>query len=411
MKRVVSLTATLLRDWWRNREAVFFAFLFPVILLVIFSLAFAGGPTEFTLVVQNNDVSESGNPTELSTEFVSALEDAQPLAVERLDTDVSLSTVDDVEAETGSRRVVVIPDGFDERVRGSSARVRMAVIRDTVARADLSDDQQATVTRLLTDYEEAAGGRESPSVILVTVPDDDGAGAVRSIVDSVVATFNDRSVGIETPTVELSTDQRGQPGLSATDYFLPAFIVAVILINGVMTVPSVVAEFRRDGTLKRLAATPLQKHEWILANVAQQSILAVVITAVMVLVARVAFGVTAVPGPLAMALVVTGATASTALGMVVSGAIRNPDSAISLGGAITLPSMFVSGIFWELDLMPPTLQTLAEFSPVTHFHRSLRGLMVLDSTAGVGKTFAMLTALSVVFLLGAVAATDWQEFE
>ncbi|MFC7059274.1 hypothetical protein [Halovenus salina] len=44
--------------------------------------------------------------------------------------------------------------------------------------------------------------------------------------------------------------------------------------------------------------------------------------------------------------------------------------------------MFISGIFWELDLMPATLQQVAEFSPVTHFHRSLRNLMILDSTEG-----------------------------
>jgi len=413
VRRVVHLTVALLRDWFRNREAVFFALLFPVILLVVFSLVFAGGPTEFEVAVQNNDVDANGEPTELSAALVAALEEADPIVVERVEHDRTLDEVADIEAETGHQRVVVIPEGFDERVRNSSTRVRMAVIRDTMARANLSEDRRANLSETLAGP--ATGGAEADrgtvTVRLLTVPGDEGAGAVESILDSVVATFNDRAIGVEEPAVTVAAEERGRPGLGATDYFLPAFIVAMILINGVMTVPSTVAAFERDGTLKRLAATPLRRHEWVLANVIQQSVLALGITAVMVVVARVGFGVTAVPGPLALALVVLGASAFAALGMVVGGLIGDPGSAISLGGAIAFPLMFVSGIFWELDLMPPTLQAVAEFSPVTHFHRSLRELMVLDSTSGVGATFVLLGALAAAFLAGAVRLTSWREFE
>ncbi|MFC7059275.1 ABC transporter permease [Halovenus salina] len=143
-------------------------------------------------------------------------------------------------------------------------------------------------------------------------------------------------MGVEEPAAAVEAQQRGDPALGAVDYFLPAFIVAMVLINGVMTVPSAVADFKRDGTLKRLAATPLRKREWILANVIQQSLLAVAIALVMVAVAWVLFGVTAVPGPLALGVLVLGSVAFTALGMVVGGTIQDPGSAISLG----VPSRF-----------------------------------------------------------------------
>lgn len=415
MRRLLALTRTLLTDWVRNREAVFFALLFPLLLLVIFSVVFAGGPTEFEVGVQNNDVGPNGEPTELSTELLTALEGAGPLDVQRIDTDRNLGDEANIEETTRHNRVLVIPEGFDDRVRAESARVRMVVIRDTVERfrGNISPDQQQAVERGLESLGplQANGtGSGGAEVLLLTVPDDEGAGAVESIVDSVVATFNDRSIGVEDPAVSLRAAERGRTDLGAADYFLPAFIVATILINGVMTVPSAVAQFKRDGTLKRLAASPLRKHEWILANVIQQSVLAVAMTVVMIAVGWLIFGVTAVPGPLALALIVLGAVAFTALGMIVGGTIQDPGSAISLGGAIALPLMFVSGIFWELDLMPPTLQTLAEFSPVTHFHRSLRQLLIVGSTSGVALTFATLAVLAVVFLAGAVSVTNWQEF-
>jgi len=415
VSRLVSLTATLLRDWLRNREAVFFALLFPLLLLLIFSFVFAGGPAEFEVAVQNNDVDGTGEPTELSATLVTAIEETPSLELQELDTETDLAQEENIEEATGHNRVLVIPEGFDERVRTGSARVRMAVIRDTLDQfeGEIPDEQRQEIRDALEAFEGQQNGTAADTVEvgLLTVPDDEGAGAVESILESVVATFNDRALGIEEPTVAVSAEERGQAGLDAADYFLPAFIVAMILINGVMTVPSAVAQLGRDGTLKRLAVSPLRKHEWILANVIQQSILAVAITVVMVAVAWLVFGVTATPGPLALALVVVGAVAFTALGMIVGGVIRDPGSAISLGGAIALPLMFVSGIFWELDLMPETLQTVAEFSPVTHFHRSLRELMILDSTSGVVLTFVLLAVLAVVFLAGAVWVTRWQEFD
>jgi ABC-2 type transport system permease protein len=416
MRRLTSLTRALLRDWVRNREAVFFALLFPLLLLLVFSSVFAGGPTEFDVGVQNNDLDESGEPTELSATFVAALEAADPLDVHRVDPETDLDGEDSIEEATGHKRVLVIPDEFGRRVRTESARVRIAVIQDTVDRAggDLSDDQRDDIRAAQTAVEADRQDGTEPGAVqvtLITVPDDEGAGAVESIVHSVVARFNDRAIGVEEPVVAVTTDERGQADLGAADYFLPAFIVAMILINGVMTVPSTVAEFKRDGTLKRLAATPLRKHEWVLANVVQQSILAVVLTAVMIVAAWLAFGVTAVPGPLSLALVVLGAVVFSALGMIVGGVIRDPGAAVSLGGAIALPLMFLSGIFWELDLMPPALQAVAEFSPVTHFHRSLRRLMILDSTSGVASTALVLAVLAVLFLAGAVHLTDWQEFD
>jgi ABC-2 type transport system permease protein len=413
MRRLVSLTKTLLRDWFRNREAVFFAFMFPLLLLVIFSFVFAGGPTEFEIGVQNNDLDSSGEPTDLSAELVGALEAAEPLDVERIDPEANLAETDNIEGATGHNRVLVVPDGFDRHVRAASGRVRMAVIQNTVSRFEdnISAQQQQAIDDAARSFETSQEGNGSVGVLLLTVPDDEGAGAVQSILDSVVARFNDRAIGIEEPAVTVTAEERGQPSLGSADYFLPAFIVAMILINGVMTVPSAVAQFKRDGTLKRLAATPLRKHEWIIANVVQQSILAVLITLVMLLVAWLLFGVTAIPGPLALGLIVLGSVAFTSLGMIVGGIIQDPGSAVSLGGGIALPLMFVSGIFWELDLMPPALQTLAEFSPVTHFHRSLRQLLIVESTSGVPATAAALAALAAVFLVGAVLTTDWQEFD
>lgn len=414
MRRLYRLTVTLLREWIRDREAVFFVFVFPIILLLIFSVVFAGAPAEFEIAVQNNDLDEDGEPTELSATFIDALAEPDPIDLHHIDSDRDLANVDRLEADIGYQRVVVVPDGFEESVRTQSGRVRMAVIQDTIQlfEEDIPQDELADIEDGIAEFEEVQADTDDEAVPLqlLVAPDDDAAGAIISIVDSVVATFNDRTIGIQEPTVAVEPAEVGDEGLGAADYFLPAFIVAMIMFNGLLTVPSAVAKFRRDGTLKRLAASPLRRREWILANLIQQSVISLLVVAVMLLIARVAFGVTAVPGPLAVLLIIVGTIAFGGLGMVVGSFIRDPGAAISLGAGIAFPLMFVSGIFWELELMPETVQQVAELSPVTHYHRSLRELMILESMDGVWLTLAVLTVMAVLFVSLAVYLTTWDEF-
>lgn len=413
MKRIVALLMALLRDWSRSRETVFFVVLFPIILLVIFSTVFASSAPSFGLVVQNEDVGPDGEPTNLSATFVENLESIDPLEVKHIDADRNLTEWSQGSDGSG-RRVLVLPDGFAEDVRAQSARVRIAIIRDTVARFqdDMNDSERANVQRGLEQAEqEVATNVTGATLQFYAPPDDQSAAVVRGILSTVLAEFNQRSIGVEEPPVSLESGTIGSAGLTATDYYLPAFIATLVLINGVMTVPGVIAGFHQDGTLKRLVATPLRKRDWILANVLQQSLLALVLTGVMLVVAAILFGVNAIPGPLSIALVLLGAIAFSALGMTLGSLLPNPDAATSLGGSIAFPMMFLSGVFWEIDIMPETLQTIGRLMPLYQFHRGLRRLLIVGTTDGVWPAFAMLGGMALVFVGLAIRLTRWRDFD
>lgn len=410
MRRVGHLVVALSRSWLRNRDAVFFALLFPIILLVIFSTVFAGGTAEFTVFVQNNDLTTDGDPTDLSATFVESLASVDVLSVRSIPADRNLTAWNQHDRTSDTKRVVVIPDGFAAQVRNQSMRVRMAVLSDTIDRT--SDQMNASqTTRVRQNLERARAETNASGPVELTFlapPDDESAPAVRGILTSVVARFNERAIGAEESTVTVRTDSLGGAGLSAADYYLPALIAAIVVINGVMTVPAVIAGFNADGTLKRLVATPLGKRDWILANVLQQALLALVLMGVMVLVAHLLFGVQAVPGPLSIALVLLGAVAFSGLGMALGSQLPDPDAATSLGGAIAFPLLFLSGVFWEVDVMPASLQVVAEFMPLYYFHRGLRRLMILETTEGVFLPFAIMGAMAVAFVTLAIAATSWE---
>lgn len=414
MKRVAALVVALFKDWGRNREAVFFAVLFPILLLVIFSTVFASGPVEFTVFVQNNDVVD-GEPTNLSATFVDSLEETDPITVQHIESGRNITDWSRANRTTGSKRVVVVPEGFARQVRNATVQARLNVIVDTVARArqGANDTQQAAFQDGLAETRDrvAANTSGSAEILFLSSSDDQTAPAIRGILSSIISRFNDEALGVDTPPTNLTTADLGAENLSSADYYLPAFIAALVLINGVMGLTVTVAGFNADGTLKRLAATPLRKRDWILATVIQQSILAVVLTGVMVVVAQVFFGVTATPGLLALALVLLAAIGFGALGMTLGSFVSDPDAASSLANAIAFPLMFLSGVFWEVELMPEFLQTLATLLPVYHFHRGLRRLMIVGTTDGVAVAFAFLGAMAAVFLALAVYTTGWRDFE
>ena len=408
MKRIAALLNALLRDWSRSRETVFFVVLFPIILLVIFSTVFASSAPSFALVVQNQDVGAGDEATTLSSTFVESLERIEPLSIQHLDADRNLTEWS--QESDGGGRVLVLPDGFAEDVRAQSGRARMAIIRDTVARFqdDLNESERANIERGLdqASQQNATGA----TLAFYAPPDDQSAAVVRGILSTVIAEFNQESLGIDEPPVSLDSGTIGSAGLTSTDYYLPAFIATLVLINGVMTVPGVIAGFNQDGTLKRLVATPLRKRDWIVANIVQQSLLALLLSGVMLVVAAMLFGVTVIPGPLSIALVLLGAIAFSALGMTLGSLLPNPDAASSLGGSIAFPMMFLSGVFWEIDIMPETLQTIGRLMPLYQFHRGLRQLMIVETTEGVWPAFAMLGGMAVVFVLLAIRLTRWQDF-
>lgn len=414
MRRIAAIVGALGKNWLRSREAVFFSLIFPVVLLLIFSAVFAGGGSaEFTVYVQNNDL-EDGEPTALSAEFVASLEESDTLDVRHIDADRDLEDWVESEEAGDSPRVLVVHEGFADDVRAGTRRAQFDVTTATIGALGpaLNDSTRRSLAAALEEVSTSGSSGTAPATLtLLTAPDDSASGAIRGIVDSHVAAFNEQAVGVEQSPTEVTTGDIGDEDLGAVDYFLPALIGAVLLINGVITLTGTVARYGDEGTLKRLVATPLRRREWLIAHLVLQALLAVVITALMVGVAHLVFGVTVVPGVLSMALILLGAVGFSAIGLTLGGIVSDQDAATSLGNAIAFPVLFLSGVFWEIDLMPEYLQAVAEVLPLYHFHRGLRQLMVVGSTDGVLLAFASMGLLTVVFLGAAIRVTRWQDFQ
>ncbi len=403
----------------RSKTGVFFSFMFPIMLLLVFGTIFGEQEVKYTLYVQNFDIT-NGKETNLSKSFMEALNSTGAFDVKRLNARVDAFKFANQQSFK-VKRVLMIPKGFEQNALNKSISVRIGVITDTFARLMerygkyMSEEAKRNITKgqqMLATWRNKTETSKA-EIILLTDEHDPSYPIVYGILQSVTNAFNNRLIGAEeivnVTTKPLTTETTKK--LRAADYYLSGYIAAFIMTNGIIGVTSTVSEYRRNGTLKRLAATPLSKASWIMANVLQQTLLAIVLTLLMVFLGRLIFNIQAVPNFFAWLLIFIGAITFCSMGMVLGGIIKDVEAATGVGNAIAFPMMFLSGAFWPVEIMPDYLQFVAKLLPLYYFHQGLRSIMTLDNIEGAFTSFLVLGVLAVVFIPLAIKVTKWKELD
>ncbi len=192
-------------------------------------------------------------------------------------------------------------------------------------------------------------------------------------------------------------------------YFLPGLTAAFIMTNGVIGLTNVGSELKRNGVLKRLSSTPLTKLDWLLGNILSQTVLALALAAVMLLLGVVLYRAAVTVSALSVAILVAGTLLFSGLGMTLAGVVNDAEVASGLGNVIAFPMMLLSGTFWSIGIMPTYLQALARALPLTYFAEGLRDSMFYGDVAGALTDLAVVAAFAVVLVLVGSRFTRWNE--
>lgn len=137
---------------------------------------------------------------------------------------------------------------------------------------------------------------------------------------------------------------------------------------------------RESGALKRRRATPVPAAILIGGQAVATLVTAVIMSALLLVIARLAYGVAFSAGSLvAMALVVAIGTLTFAcLGYAVAGMIGSPEAAQPVVQATMMPLYFISGIWIASASLSPGLRQVAQLFPIEH----LAGALHLASVRG-----------------------------
>jgi linearmycin/streptolysin S transport system permease protein len=338
---VAAITGNDVKRVSRDRVALFFIVVLPVVLIVFIGTTFAdeGGVEVGVLDLDGSDASAS---------LVAALDRGEGISTRDYDDRRELRR--DVRVDTVSAAVVV-PPGFGERLaRGQDVTVeliaeptstRAAIVQASVRAAVGDEAVRVAAARLYADADADAGG----------------SGEARTAVDAVAE---------DTPRVRVvvatTGEDDGSEDVDVFGYVAPSNLVLFTFVNTVVA-GTLVAVDRRLGITRRMLATP-HGTGTILAGIGASKLAFALGQSTLIIVAgSVLFGVRW-GDPLAAALlVVLFAAVATAAGLLVGSAARDPDQAQAVVVPAAIGLAMLGGCMWPLEVVPPVMRAVGHVSP------------------------------------------------
>ncbi|HXW51733.1 MAG TPA: ABC transporter permease, partial [Candidatus Acidoferrales bacterium] len=191
------------------------------------------------------------------------------------------------------------------------------------------------------------------------------------------------------------------PSLRTPNFLVPGLIGLVLQnITMVLMALSVVAE-RTRGTLDQVLVTPIGTTALLLGKIVPYTIVGFLDFALVLVMMTTIFQVP-IAGNLAVLLVLGAGFLMTSLGLglLISTYAQSQLQALLMTAFFVIPSALLSGMFFQVELMPPAMRVVAYALPLTYFLEVLRGIIVRGATIAELWLPALATILFGLVALG-----------
>ncbi|MBI5843382.1 MAG: ABC transporter permease [Deltaproteobacteria bacterium] len=335
------LTRVRFLEFIRDPEAIFWVFVFPVILALVLGVAFTPGKSAALRVAVTGEkagvlygilgaVKSSGRPSEtlLEPSVMEAAEAAKALKGGKTDL------------------VAVAGPSFPQKLS-----FRLDPARPGAREAALAAEKRV----------QEAFGRKDPVLV----------------------------------TEERFTEKSGR----YIDFLLPALIGFNIMSGCMWGMGYAIVDFRRKKLIKRFAATPMNRAHFLLAFILSRVGFLVAEAAILLVFAILVFKF-AIAGSLTVFGLVCILTMSAFAGIALLIAARatSTESASGWMNLVQVPMWLFSGSFFSYDRFPEAFHPLIRLLPLTAFNDSAR--LVLNEGAGIGEIWSQCAILAVWGTIG-----------
>jgi ABC-type polysaccharide/polyol phosphate export permease len=185
-----------------------------------------------------------------------------------------------------------------------------------------------------------------------------------------------RAAGRVDPVASVDEVMR-EPGSRYIDFLVPGLIGMNIMGSAIWGMGFAIVDARRKKLMKRLVATPMPKHYYLLSYVLSRLFLLVVEVGVVLGFGAWVFGVP-VRAPLAeiAVLCVTGSLTFGALGLLIASRAQTLEAASGMMNLVMMPMWILSGVFFSSQRFPEIVQPVIKALPLTAAIDALRATML-----------------------------------
>ena len=316
------------KRYFRDRLAIFFTVIFPLIFLFIFGGLNSGdGGVSFRVALINH------SNTSIATSFENMVVDSDVFNINNEATNLDLAKELMVKSQLDA--AIVMPKEFGKVENGEklpSGQVR----------------------------------------IIYTKNNAQSGSALESVISDQLNLLNDELISVREPFT-VKGEQLSQKSLSSFDYTFAGLLGFAIIGLGIFGPVNVFPELKKMGILRRLSTTPLRVWQYFLSTMLGQLVVGVFALSAMFAVAIFIFNLKIVGNWLELTtFLMLGIITILGIGLALGGWAKNERQAAPLSNIIVFPMMFLSGTFFPRFLMPEWLQNVSAFLPLTPIIEGIR---------------------------------------
>jgi len=352
-----------LKRLFRDRLALFFTFLFPLIFLFVFgALNKSGGNVSFNVAVINDSHSA------VARQFVQKTDKSKTLKVDNT--------------------VTTFKQANEKMSRGE---------------LDATIELPASFGRVKN------GIPSGQAIVHYTQNNEQAAQTLTSVLEAQFKSLNTTFVKAPTPFT-VASKETNERSLSAFDYTFTGLLGFAILGAGIFGPMNVFPELKKMGILRRLHTTPLRVWQYFLANMFGNAVTGLMSIAAMFIVAILVFHLHVVGNYFELAIFLAyGIVVILGIGLALGGWAKNERQAAPLGNIIVFPMMFLTGVFFPRFLMPHLLQNITTFMPLTPIIDGARLITTEGkSLVDLGPQLGIMTVWLVIVYIIAFRVFRWE---
>jgi len=204
--------------------------------------------------------------------------------------------------------------------------------------------------------------------------------------------------------LEVRTRVLYNPDLLSSYNMIPGLIAMILMMTTTSLTSFAIVKEREHGTIEQLIVTPIRNWELVIAKITPYVLVSLGDVILILLVGTFWFHVP-IRGSFVLLFALTGLflLPNLGIGLLISTFARTQQQAQFMVMPIMLPSMMLSGFLFPIAALPPVLQGISKFLPLTYFLFIARSVIIKG--AGLELLIPEVLALSAfaVVLVGLAA--------
>jgi ABC-2 type transport system permease protein len=357
MRTLFILTWAAIKMFLRNRQALFFTFFFPILLMTVLGLINFDKAAKIDV-----GIVLSGPPNQPTSQFVDVIKNISAFTIH--------------EGTQSSEQQALIDD-------------KRAVIFIIPANLIPGPSQITAMTN----------GGQAPSA-------DTAVSIVNGVLDKTALNISGGANLFTLNTQEVNTHH-----LKYIDFLLPGLIALSVMQMSVFSVAFVFVTYKEKGILKRLLATPVRPMIFVLSNVITRLIVTLLQTTLFIVLGVGLFHAQVIGSYWTMFIIaLLGSLMFLGLGFTISGLASTVESVPPIANLVVFPMLFLGGTFFSVDSFPTWLGHIAKYLPLTFFSDAMRSVMTKGYTISqVSNDIWWMLGWGVVMVILANIAFSFEE--